>query len=90
MTEPIATMAFTRRRGPRSTNRDEQRDAVMRMIFARPGFATVVAKELGVSHQNVSSWNKVPPHHVVKLAPLLDLTPEQIRPDIFGQKEKRR
>ena len=90
MTAPMNTLAFTRRRGPRSTNRDEQRDAVMRMIFAKPGFASAIAKKLGVTHQNVSSWNKVPPHHVQEMSILLDMTPEQIRPDIFGQKERRK
>jgi DNA-binding transcriptional regulator YdaS (Cro superfamily) len=53
------------------------------MIFAKPGFAADVARHLGVTHQNVSAWKRVPAHHVQKLAPLIEMTPEQIRPDIF-------
>jgi len=76
------------RRRERTKARDAKRDAVMRLIFSQPGFAMVVAKQLGVTHQNVSQWNRVPPHHVLAVADLLDMNPEQIRPDIF-RKAKR-
>jgi hypothetical protein len=72
----------------RSKNRDKKRDAIMRTVFARPGFASEIAKHLGVSPQNVSAWNRVPPHHVVALAPMLGLPPEKIRPDIFGGRRR--
>ena len=74
----------------RSNARDLQRDPVMRKVFARPGFAMEIAKHLGVTHQNVSAWRRVPPTHVLALAPLLGMTPEQIRPDIFGRPGKQR
>ena len=76
-----------RRSSPR---RDAQRDHVMRMIFSKPGFASVIARHLKVTHQNVAAWNKVPPHHVMDLAPLIEMAPEQIRPDIFGVRRKTR
>jgi len=73
----------------RESPRDAKRDHVMKLIFSEPGFATVVARHLDVTHQNVSAWNRVPPHHVMKLAPLIKMTPEEIRPDIFGPKKRR-
>jgi len=76
------------RRRKRTEGRDAKRDEVMRMVFARPGFAMVIAKKLGLSHQAVSAWTKVPPHHVIELAPLLKLSPEAIRPDIFKRRRK--
>ena len=72
-----------------SRNRNKERDAVMRMIFARHGFATEIARQLGMTHQNISAWNRVPPQHVQTLAELLDMTPEQIRPDIFGKRRRK-
>jgi len=72
----------------RTTNRDDQRDEVMRKIFAKPGFAADVARALDVTHQNVSSWNRVPAHHVISVGKLLRMKPEKIRPDIFGSKRK--
>jgi hypothetical protein len=76
-----------RRSSPR---RDAERDPIMRMIFSKPGFASVIARHLGVTPQNVASWNSVPPHHVRKIAPLIEMKPQQIRPDIFGSGRKRR
>jgi lambda repressor-like predicted transcriptional regulator len=74
----------------RSTNRDDHRDDIMKLVFSRPGFAADVARALGVSHQNVSAWNRVPPHHVMKMAALLDMPPEKIRPDIFSRARSKR
>lgn len=76
-----------RRSSPR---RDAKRDHVMRFIFSKPGFAAVIARHLKVTHQNVANWNKVPAHHVMAVASLIEMTPEQIRPDIFGGRRKRR
>jgi hypothetical protein len=62
----------------------------MKMVFSKPGLATVIARHLGCTHANVAAWNKVPAHHVMDIAPLIEMSPEQIRPDIFGSKRKRR
>jgi hypothetical protein len=75
-----------RRSSPR---RDAERDAVMKMIFSKPGFASVIARHLDVSHQNVAAWNKVPAHHVLDIAPLIEMSPEEIRPDIFVRRRKK-
>jgi hypothetical protein len=91
-TSPINVLPYKRRRGEpvtRNTSRDDERDAVMRMIFERPGFAAEIARHLETTHQNVSQWNRVPAHHVIDVAPLLKMTPEQIRPDIFGKRRRR-
>jgi Bacterial toxin YdaS len=78
-----------RKRGDtRSANRNDRRDAIMRSIFAKDGFATEIAKHLGVTHQNVSAWNRVPAHHVLEVAEMLDMTPEQIRPDVFSRRRR--
>jgi hypothetical protein len=71
------------RQRERTKARNRERDKVMRQIFSEPGYAAVVARHLGVTHQNVSQWNQVPPHHVHAVAELLKKQPYQIRPDIF-------
>jgi len=76
------------RRRKRTQSRDAKRDAIMQMVFSKPGFAMVLAKKLGLSHQAVSAWRKVPPQHVIELAPTLGLSPEAIRPDIFKPRRK--
>jgi hypothetical protein len=66
------------------------RDKVMRDIFSRAGYSAVIARHLGVTRQYVSAWKRVPAHYVLKLAPMLEKTPQQIRPDIFGSPKTRR
>ena len=75
-----------RRSSPR---RDAERDEIMRLIFSKPGFARVIAKHLDVSPQRVSAWNRVPAQFVLDVAPLLEKTPEQVRPDVFGKRKRR-
>lgn len=42
-----------------------------------------IATELGLTKQAVYMWERVPAHHVLKVAELLDETPHRIRPDIY-------
>ena len=73
-----------------SPSRDAKRDEIMRMVYSKPGFANVLAQHLGISQQSISAWNKVPAQFVLDLAPLLEKTPEQIRPDVFSRTRKRK
>jgi hypothetical protein len=72
-----------------SPRRDSERDRIMRLIFSQRGLAVEIARHLGVTHQNVASWNRVPAHHVNKIAPLIKKSPEYIRPDIFVVERRR-
>jgi len=81
----VPTRRYTKR-----TTRDHRRDDVMKMVYSRPGFGMRIAEHLGLSYQVVSAWKRVPAHHVMTLAPMLELSPEQIRPDVFGTNKKRR
>lgn len=75
----------------RSRKRDlQRRDPIMQMIFAEAGLATKIAKRVCVSHQSVSMWKRVPAYHVLEVAPMLGLTPEQVRPDVFQPKRRGR
>jgi hypothetical protein len=67
-----------------------ERDKVMQDIFSRTGYSAVIARHIGVTRQYVSAWKRVPAHYVLKLAPLLEKTPQQIRPDIFGAPKPQR
>jgi len=74
---------------PPSRRRNARRDVATRLIFAQPGLGMVIAKRLGLTHQAVSAWNRVPARHVMDLLDLLNLTPEQIRPDVWTRKLRR-
>lgn len=72
-----------------SPSRDAKRDEIMRLIYSKPGFANVIAQHLGIRQQSISAWNRVPAQFVLDVAPLLEKTPEQIRPDVFGKRRRR-
>jgi hypothetical protein len=70
-----------------SDRRDAQRDHVMRLIFSKFGFGSVVAKHIGLTPQAVAAWNQVPIKYVWQVSELIDMPPERIRPDIFGKRK---
>jgi len=58
-------------------------DKIVAKIFATYGLRAKIADACGIRYQAVSAWKRVPPHWVHIVAKELDMTPEQIRPDIF-------
>jgi len=70
----------------RSAGRPKARtepDSVVRKILDTWGLRAQIADACGIRHQAISQWKRVPPHWVHVVAKVLDMTPEQIRPDIF-------
>jgi len=51
-----------RRSSPR---RNAQRDEIMKMIFSKTGFGSVIAKHVGLTNQAVAAWDRVPPKYVM-------------------------
>jgi len=66
----------------------DERDHVMRRVYKERGLASILAREVGITPRAVQQWKKVPPEHVMTLAPILEMTPEQIRPDIFKPRKR--
>ena len=64
------------------------RDAVMQRVYLKRGLAMEIAAELGISYQAVQRWKRVPPEHVLTLAPILKMKPEEIRPDVFNPRKR--
>jgi hypothetical protein len=58
-------------------------DEIVARIFATYGMRAKVADACGIRYQAVQAWKRVPPHWVQTVAKVLDLPPEEIRPDIF-------
>lgn len=56
-----------------------------RIIKDEPsGGQTAVAEVCGIGRAAVCKWEAVPLEHVRKLCKQYDLTPEQVRPDLFS------
>jgi hypothetical protein len=64
----------------------KKRDAAIARIRGKRGLSVRIADALKIRKAAVYQWERVPPARVRQVAPLIDMTPEQIRPDIFGNK----
>ena len=60
-------------------------DKVVKGIRATRGQSTEIARALGIERAAVYQWKRVPPHWVKRVAKIIGLPPEKIRPDIFGK-----
>ena len=65
-------------------------DKICARIHATRGLSSAIARACGIQRQAVHKWRHVPPLQVHTVADLIGLTPEQIRPDIFKPKKRRK
>lgn len=56
----------------------------MLTIRKRRGLISLIARELGITHQTVSVWTRVPAEYVFKVAQITKIKPEVLRPDFFA------
>jgi DNA-binding transcriptional regulator YdaS (Cro superfamily) len=60
-----------------------KKDRAIAKISKNHGMAVRVAEACGIVRQAVYQWKKVPVQHVHKVAKVIGMTAEEIRPDIF-------
>lgn len=65
-------------------------DRIVAHIRATPGLRAEIARACGITRQAVHQWKRVPPQQVLTVAEIIELTPEQIRPDVFKPKRRKR
>jgi len=58
-------------------------DQAIKKIRETRGLAIRVAEACGIARNAVYQWDRVPVERVHDVAKVLEMTPEQIRPDIF-------
>ena len=66
-----------------------RRDSICRSILSRRGMAVRIADACGIHRSSVYQWRKVPPQWVQVVAELMQMNPEEIRPDIFKPRKHR-
>lgn len=59
------------------------RDAILDRIFSQRMAVTRVSKATGITTAAVSQWTRVPKNHVETVARTLDVSPSELRPDLF-------
>jgi len=58
-------------------------DAVRRAI-ERAGGIVALSRGLGISHNAIYSWRRVPPERVLEVERITGISRHELRPDIFG------
>ena len=54
------------------------------------GSQLALARGLGISHQAVAQWERVPAERVAEVERITGIPREQLRPDIFRKAQKKR
>lgn len=53
----------------------------------KAGGVVTLARELGIKHTALYSWNRVPAERVLDIERLTGISRHELRPDVFGQPE---
>jgi DNA-binding transcriptional regulator YdaS (Cro superfamily) len=63
----------------------KHRDPILVEVFASYGTAAHLARQLGLSRQCVSQWEKVPLKYIRQIARDTQISPQKLRPDIYAE-----
>lgn len=53
-------------------------------IIRRAGGPAKLGRALGKDHSTIAKWTQVPAQHARAVAEAAGMSPEQVRPDVFG------
>lgn len=60
-------------------------------LIEKNGGLGELSRYFGVSHTAIWKWkrnNRIPAHHVLTASKLFNISPQKLRPDIFGKEER--
>lgn len=60
------------------------RDPILDRAFSQRMAVTRIAERAGISTAAVSQWMRVPRRHVEAVAEVTGISPDKLRPDLFG------
>lgn len=61
---------------------DQMREAALEAIQAAGGGAAL-SRKLGLVRQAVYQWDRVPPHHVIRVEAITGIPRQRLRPDLY-------
>ena len=65
-------------------------DDMLKEVIRIAGGVVPLARTLGVSHQTVYSWKRIPIAHVFAIEELTDISREYLRPDVYRPRSPQR
>ena len=61
---------------------------VVNVAAGKVGGVVALARELGIKHTALYSWNRVPAERVLDIERITGISRHELRPDIFGTPER--
>lgn len=59
-------------------------DDLLSIVIDKAGGATKLGRALGISHQAILKWPKVPATRVLEVERITGVSRHELRPDVFG------
>jgi DNA-binding transcriptional regulator YdaS (Cro superfamily) len=59
-------------------------DKALREAIRAAGGARALARALGIAHQAISKWERVPPLRALEVERLTGISRHRLRPDVYG------
>lgn len=60
---------------------------IVEQAAEKAGGVVSLARELGIKHTALYSWNRVPAERVLDIERITGISRHELRPDVFGQPE---
>ena len=65
-------------------------DDMLKEVIRIAGGVVPLARKLGLCHQGVYKWKRIPVHHVFAIEELTGIEREYLRPDIYRPRPQRK
>lgn len=59
------------------------------LAIAAAGNKLRLAKLLGITHQSINQWTRIPAERVIQIEELTDVPREKLRPDLYAPRKKK-
>lgn len=62
-------------------------DTGIELIRAKRGAMSEIARQLGLSKQAVTQWERVPDSHLGRVSDIVQIPPWELRPDLYRSRD---
>ncbi len=63
---------------------------IVEQAAEKAGGIVELSRQLGIKHNSMYCWNRVPAEHVLKIENITGVSRHEIRPDVFGDAPRKK
>jgi DNA-binding transcriptional regulator YdaS (Cro superfamily) len=64
-------------------------DKALLEVIERVGGMRALGRKLGIAHQAISNWRRVPPIRVLEIEKMTGISRYRLRPDVYGPEPRK-